>query len=309
MRKEMVFPPKLKKGDTIGLVAPASPIPKENITKCKEAIESLGYKVVMGDSVDMSYMGYLSGDDDVRAADINEMFARADIQGIVCVRGGYGSCRIADRLDLEVIKKNPKVFVGYSDITILHLIFNQICNMVTFHAPMASSNMISQFDSYTEKSFMETIFMDNELEFLNPEGTKIETLSGGYTEGTLVGGNLCLMATSIGTPYEIDTKDKILFIEELNEYTYKVDRLLQQFKHSGKLSAAKGIILGNFKKCGPEHEGDADLAEVFNDIIKPLNKPTVYNVEVGHCFPTGSLPLGATCKLDADNGKIFFTKG
>lgn len=308
MSKEMIFPKKLKKGDTIGLIAPASRIPAENISKCVEAVEALGYKAVLGNSADKFYMGYLSGDDDVRARDINEMFGRKDIQGIFCLRGGYGCCRIVDKLDLSVIRNNPKVFVGYSDVTILHLVFNQLCNMVTYHAPMVSSNMISQFDDYTKKSFLDTLFMDKELKFQNPEGKKIKTLSGGYAEGKLVGGNLCLMATTLGTPYEIDTNGKILFIEELNECTYKVDRLLHQLKHSGKLNAAKGIILGSFEKCEPEHEGDAGLVEIFNEIIKPLNKPTIYDVECGHCFPTASLPLGANCKLDADSGQISFTE-
>ena len=143
MNKEMIFPKTLKKGDTVGLVAPASPIPKEQIIKCKEIVESLGYKVVIGKSADKSFLGYLSGDDELRAADINEMFERKDVDGIFCLRGGYGSCRIVDKLDLEIIRSNPKVFVGYSDITILHLVFNQMCNMVTFHGPMVSSNMIS----------------------------------------------------------------------------------------------------------------------------------------------------------------------
>ena len=256
MSKEMIFPEKLKKGDTIGLVAPASRIALENIPKCVEAVEALGYKVVLGNSADKFFMVYLSGSDDVRAQDLNEMFGRKDIQGIFCLRGGFGCCRGVDKLDLPVIRSNPKVFVGYSDVTILHLVFNQMCNMVTYHAPMVSSNMISQFDDYTKKSFLDTLFMDKELEFQNPEGKKIETLTGGYGEGQLVGGNLCLMATTLGTPYEIDTKGKILFIEELGECTYKVDRLLHQLKHSGKLSEVEGIILGNFKNCDPEHEGD-----------------------------------------------------
>ncbi|KUO75940.1 MAG: LD-carboxypeptidase [Clostridia bacterium BRH_c25] len=304
----MTFPKSLKKGDTIGLVAPSSRISAENISKCIEAVEALGYKAVLGSSADKNYMGYLSGDDNVRARDINEMFGRTDISGIFCLRGGYGSCRTVDRLDLDMIKNNPKVFVGYSDITTLHLVLNQACNMITFHAPMVSSNMISQFDDYTKKSFMETLFMEEELEYLNPEGKKIETLSGGCAEGILTGGNLSLIAASIGTPYEIDTRDKILFIEEVDEHTYRIDRFLQQLKHSGKLDALKGIILGSFKNCDPEREGDADLNEVFEDIIKPLSKPTVYDVECGHCYPTGSMPMGAVCKLDADNGKIVFTK-
>jgi len=306
MKKEMIFPPRLKKGDTIGLVAPASRIPAENISKCVEAVEALGYKAVLGNSADKNHMGFLSGDDDLRAQDINSMFGRKDIQGIFCLRGGYGCCRIVDKLDLPLIRENPKVFVGYSDITILHLVFNQLCNMVTYHAPMVSSNMISQFDDYTKKSFLDTLFMDKELEFSNPEGKAIRTLSGGCAEGPLVGGNLCLMATTLGTPYEIDTEGKILFIEELNECTYKVDRLLHQLKHSGKLTAAKGIILGSFKQCDPEHDGDAGLEEIFNEVIKPLSKPTVYDVECGHCFPTASLLMGANCILDADRGKFKF---
>lgn len=304
----MIFPRKLKRGDTIGLVAPASRTSVMNLTKCVEAVEDLGFKAVLGNSADKSFMGYLSGDDDVRAKDINEMFSRTDIDGIFCLRGGYGSCRLIDKLDLEMIRKNPKVFVGYSDITILHLVLNQICNMVTFHGPMVSSNMISKFDDYTKKNFLDTLFMDEELEFKNPEGKEINILSEGCAEGVLVGGNLCLLATSIGTPYEVDTRNKILFIEEVGEYTYKVDRFLQQLKHSGKFDAVKGIIIGSFKECDPERKGDASLLEVFNDIIKPLDKPTVYDVECGHCFPTASLPLGANCKLDAVNGRIVFAR-
>lgn len=304
----MIFPRKLKRGDTIGLVAPASRTSVKNLTKCVEAVEDLGFKAVLGNSADKSFMGYLSGDDDVRAKDINEMFSRTDIDGIFCLRGGYGSCRLIDKLDLEMIRNNPKVFVGYSDITILHLVLNQICNMVTFHGPMVSSNMISKFDDYTKKNFLDTLFMDEELEFQNPEGKEINILSEGCAEGVLVGGNLCLLATSIGTPYEVDTRNKILFIEEVGEYTYKVDRFLQQLKHSGKFDAVKGIIIGSFKECDPERKGDASLLEVFNDIIKPLDKPTVYDVECGHCFPTASLPLGANCKLDAVNGRIVFAR-
>ena len=308
MNKEMIFPKTLKKGDTVGLVAPASPIPKEQIIKCKEIVESLGYKVVIGKSADKSFLGYLSGDDELRAADINEMFERKDVDGIFCLRGGYGSCRIVDKLDLEIIRSNPKVFVGYSDITILHLVFNQMCNMVTFHGPMVSSNMISQFDDYTRKSLIDTLQMDKKLEFISPEGKKIETLNKGFGRGLLIGGNLCLLATSIGTPYELETEGKILFLEEFNETSYKVDRLFQQLKQSGKLKGVKGIILGAFEKCGPGHEGDASIIEIFNDIIKPLNIPTVYDVKVGHGFPTGTLPLGATCELDATCCNIRFTR-
>lgn len=308
MNLPMVFPKTLKRGDTVGLIAPASPIPGENIYRCREVVESLGYNVEMGSSADKSYLGYLSGDDDVRAGDINQMFERKDIDGIFCLRGGYGCCRIVDKLKLNMIRKNPKVFVGYSDVTILHLVFNQLCNMVTFHGPMVSSNMISEFDGYTRKSFMDTLSMGRELEFLNPTNKRIKTLNKGYGAGILVGGNLCLLASSLGTSYELHTKNKILLLEEVNEVTYKVDRLLQQLKHSGKLNEVKGIILGSFEKCNPEHEGDAALEEVFNDIIKPLNIPTVYNVEVGHGFPTASLPLGTRCELDATNGKIRFSR-
>lgn len=308
MNTKMIFPKALTKGDTVGLVAPASPIPKENLSRCREAVESQGYKVIMGNSADKSYMGYLSGDDSVRAGDINEMFESKDIDGIFCIRGGYGSCRIVEKLDLDVIRANPKVFVGYSDITILHLVFNQICNMVTFHGPMVSSNMISEFDDYTQKSFIETLSMGKELDFQNPQGKKIKTLNEGHSKGILVGGNLSLLASSIGTSYELETKGKILFLEELNEPTRKVDRFLQQLKHAGKFSEVKGIILGGFKKCDPEQEGHAILVEVFNDVIKPLNISTVYNVEVGHGFPTASLPLGVNCELDARNGRIRFTR-
>jgi muramoyltetrapeptide carboxypeptidase len=298
----MIKPKALKKGSTIGLVAPSSLVRIEDgLKRSIETLEAQGFKVIQGESCDKKY-GYLSGTDDIRATDINNMFKDKSIEGVFCLRGGYGTPRILDKLDYKAIKKNPKLFIGYSDITAIHIALNQKCKLITFHGPMAASDMIDGFDNFSKDSYFNAITSTEALGKLsNPEGIPIKTLVKGKAKGKIVGGNLSLVATTIGTPYEIDTKGKLLFIEDIGEYTYKIDRMLTQLRLSGKLKDCEGIILGDFKDCLPQYEGsDQTLMEVFNDIIVEANKPAIYNFMAGHCKAKITVPLGAQVLLDAE---------
>lgn len=304
----MFRPEALKFGDTIGIVSPSSPTSEENVKKSEKKLKELGFKVKMGESVSKTY-GYLAGSDEDRARDLNHMFLDDEVKGIICIRGGYGTPRILELLDYEGIKNNPKIFIGYSDITALHIAMNQICSLITFHGPMVASNMIDGFDDFSKESLFRNIFNNEPIGLVeNPEGEEIETISGGIGEGEIVGGNLSLVVDTLGTPYEIDTKGKLLLLEEVGEEPYNIDRMLTQLRLSGKLEEANGIILGDWNGCeakSDEYNESLTLIEVFEDIIKPLNIPTIYNLKSGHCKPMITLPLGAKARLDADNKKLY----
>lgn len=302
----MIKPKALKPGDTIGVIAPASPTTEENVKTAYHKLEEMGFKVKMGKSPYEKY-GYLSGKDNVRAEDINEMFKDKEINGIICMRGGYGTPRILDLIDYEAIRDNPKVFVGYSDITALHIAFTQISNLVTYHGPMVSSDIIGSFSDFSRDNLYKAIMGTEAIGTIsNPLGEDIVTINGGIAEGTIIGGNLSLIVDTIGTPYEIDVKDKILFIEEVGEEPYNIDRMLNQLRLSGKLQEASGIILGDFNNCvSDKHDENLTLEQVIEDHIKPVGKPTIYNLQAGHCEPMITLPFGVKARLDADKKELI----
>ena len=295
----------LKLGDTIGVIAPASPTTKENVDMVYNRITKMGFKVKMGKSPKLRY-GYLSGSDEIRANDINEMFKDNEVDGVICIRGGYGTPRLLELIDYDIIRNNPKIFVGYSDITALHIAFNQMAGLVTYHGPMAASDIIGNFDDFTKDSLLNVIMgKDWNGNIVNPKGEKITTINGGIAEGTIIGGNLSLICNTMGTPYEIDVKGKILFIEEIGEEPYKIDRMLKQLKLSGKLDQANAIILGDFNNCEKgKHDESLSLAQIFEEHIKPAGKPTIYNLQAGHCSPMVTLPFGVKARLDADKKQL-----
>lgn len=301
----MIRPKPLKKGDTVAIIAPASPADKNLIDSCINSLENLGLNVVVGKSCTSEY-GFLSGTDDIRANDINSMFANKSINGIFAIRGGYGCARLLNLIDFNLIKKNPKVFIGYSDITALHIAINQKSKLITYHGPMVSTELIKGLDEYSFNYYNKFLFCnDNMIELCNPIENPIKTINPGVAEGKLIGGNLSLICSSLGTKYEINTKNKILFLEEVGEVPYKVDRMLTHLKQSGKLKDANGIILGDFTDCvAPKDKKSLSLDDIFNEIILPLKKPTIYNLACGHCLPTLTLPLGAKIRLDANNIKL-----
>jgi len=300
----MIFPPKLKPGDTIGLVAPASPVPSDEIDKCVLLLQNMGYRVKEGANCRKVYHGYLAGTDKERARDINDMFADQEVKAVFCLRGGNGSVRIMDMLDYQMIKKNPKIFVGYSDITNLLLAFNKLCGFVTYHGPMVYSNMLEHYDPYTKACFEAVLNMEEAYTFQNPEGRNIRTLVPGTARGQLTGGNLSLLINMLGTGWVPDFQNKILFIEDIYENIPNIDRMICQMKCLGIFDQIAGLIIGDFSECENEYDSGFLMDEYINSQFADMKVPVIYNVGVGHCYPTGSLIMGCDCQLDADHGEI-----
>jgi muramoyltetrapeptide carboxypeptidase len=301
-------PKTLKPGDRIALIAPASPVDADQLETAMRSVFFMGLRPVLFPSATMSH-GYLSGPDHVRAADVNNAFADPDIDGIFCLRGGYGVTRILNEIDFFMIRENPKLFLGYSDITGLHIALNQLSNLATLHAPMPARGW-SSLDPITLGSLTENLFSPLPVCLIPPiEGEPIETIYPGTATGPVVGGNLSLVAATLGSPYEIDTKGKIIFLEEVDEKHYKVDRNLTSLALAGKFSDCAGIILGtwsNVEDPDLEPERNLTLCQIFSEVIRPFEKPTINNFRAGHIYPQICIPLGATTRLDATNGTVEF---
>ncbi|GAB4323901.1 MAG: LD-carboxypeptidase [Leptolyngbyaceae cyanobacterium] len=303
-------PPVLRPGDTVGMVAPASNVYEpEDLQIARETMEQYGFRVVLGRNI-MAQNGYLAGSDAERAADLNEMFRRPDIRGIVTFSGGYGCSRILPLLDYDQIRRSPKVVVGHSDITALLIGLNRKTGLVTFHG----SSGLTGVGDYAKEHFRRVIMTASPIGKIakpppTPEGTversnRLITLVPGRATGPLVGGNLTLVTNLIGTPYEPDTRGKILFLEEIDEEPYRIDRMLTQLWLAGKLQDAAGIALGHFVDCYPKEfrasfPQTISLENVLRDRFIPLGKPTLYNLMFGHVRENAVLPIGATATLDA----------
>ena len=307
----------LKTGDKVAIIAPSSATDLKAVKHGEMKIKALGLAPLMFPTCYTNY-GHLSASDEERAKDVNDAFKDETIKGIICLRGGYGASRILDLLDYEMIASNPKVFVGFSDITALHTVFNQICKMVTFHGPMASTNFARvkndkvEFDKYSSESLVKNIFTSEPAGlYLNPNKEELKSFCSGKALGQLTGGNLTLLTAALGSKYEIDTKDKILFIEEIGEPVYKLDRMLTSLALAGKFDACAGIILGSFVKCEREkkaYEGGLDLTfeEVVENTLVKYKKPIIYNFKAGHNFPQPTMALGTKVSMDADMKEVVF---
>ena len=298
----MITPKPLHKGARIALVAPASCMKEEGqdkedkLKQCIDVLKNMGLEAILFPTCWTNY-GYLAGSDQERADDIMNAFADPDIDGIFCLRGGYGVQRMLKLLDFHQIKQNPKWFAGYSDITALHTMLNQACEMVTYHAPMPSTEMIADdFDAYT-KEFLEKAMFGQIVGEL-PSKKPCETMHGGKAAGLLCGGNLSLVSSSLGTPYEIDTKGKILFLEDVGESPYRIDGMINHMRLAGKFDDCAGIIMGYYTDCEPEN-ASMTLHQIFQDLL-PQDKPVLLGYTCGHSRPTMTLPLGAQAILDAD---------
>lgn len=304
----MKFPEKLVKGDTVAIVAPSSPTPREKVDRCKSLVEDMGYVVNMGKCTYRSIRGYSAGTGEERAKDIMDMFKDNLVKAIWCIRGGDTSSHVVDKLDFDIIEENPKIFVGYSDVTNLHVLLNQKCNLVTFHGPMVSSDMLDSYDDFTRTSFEKALNMEDELVLYNPPGEDFKVMNSGHAEGIVVGGNLSLLASMIGTPYEVDTAGKILFIEDVNESVESLDRMMYQLKYSGKLDDSVGIIIGDFKNCINKHDKYYTTERMFEEVLSNYKKPVMYNVKSGHCHPMSTIPLGSLCTIETESKKIVFSR-
>ena len=300
----MLTPKPLFKGARIALLAAASscdcvdPVHcREIVERSKEALEEKGLVPVVMPSCNLTY-GYLSGTDQERAKDIMDAFADPSIDGIYSIRGGYGTQRLLDLLDFDVIRRNPKWVGGYSDITALHIMLNQN-GIVSYHCPMPSTEVIRGIDDYSKTWLDRCMFGSLKGEL--PSATDVKVLfeeAPRQAEGILCGGNLSLVSSSLGTPYEIDTKGKILFLEDVNEALYRLDGMLNHMRLAGKFEDAAGILLGYWTDC-PDEKGVMELETVLRDML-PKNKPVLYNYSCGHSLPSMSLPLGETARIDTE---------
>jgi muramoyltetrapeptide carboxypeptidase len=309
----MIRPKVLKKGDTVGLVTPSTYVssPDEIATALRTA-EYFGLKVKMGANVRKRH-GYLGGSIAERAADVNAMFADPEVKAIFAIRGGYGSAQILPALDYEAIARHPKIFQGYSDITAMHLAIHQRTGLVTFHGPV----MLSGFSNYTIEHFRRALFetkpvgaVTNPIESnpLRPNHT-LRAVRGGVATGPIVAGNLTLISTTMGTPYEIDTRGKILCLEDVGEEPYAMDRMLTQLRLAGKLDAAAGIVFGECARCTPREfrpgfDSTFSLGEIVDDILGGLKIPVLAGLTFGHTADQLTLPLGCRATLDADKGTL-----
>ncbi len=307
---KLIRPKALKKGDKVGIVAPGTNAQDlESIAKIKEVLNWLEVKGVFPNSLREGF-GYKTRTPDIRAKELMNMFTNPEIKAIFCVRGGYGSQQILKLLDYDIIRKNPKIFAGYSDITALHIAINQNSNLLTFHSPV----MKSSFTDFTAEHFRDMIFGETNypLELKNPIkkiGIRQKllplTINSGTVSGQLIGGNLSLVSALIGTPYEIETDNKILFLEDVGEKPYSIDRMLSQLELAGKLDNIKGLVFGLCEDCtGGASTWDKTLGEVLDFYITPLGVPAFYGLLFGHTPNQLTLPELAQVEVDADNHSI-----
>lgn len=299
----MRYGKRLKPGDTIGFIAPSGAVRTEGaIERAVAEAERAGFRVKLGESCGQKY-GYLSGTDEVRACDVNRMFLDDEVDAIMCVRGGYGTTRMLDLLDYEAIAAHPKIFMGFSDITAMHIAMLQKAELATFHGPMATSDWTEEMHPFSFASMMRAIGTAEPMGALQnaPDYHARRMVNPGCAEGQLVGGNLTLIASLLGTPYELDTKGRILFIEEIGEHTYCVDRLLTQLRLAGKFEDCAGVVFGDFNNCEIEYpQFGLTIEEIIRDVVAPCGKPVFTGLQSGHCTPKLTLPLGVRCRMDAN---------
>lgn len=310
-----IKPKRLKAGDTIGLIAPSSNTwEDEEIHFAIDVLKSFGFKVKKGKYI-FQRRGYLAGNDKDRAWDINNMFQDKDVDGIFCLRGGYGSPRILPYLNYDAIAANPKAFIGYSDITALLNAIYARTGLVTFHGPIAKQN----FSEYTLHGFKDVLFTPKaNIDLGTPplfeakEGqaekkNRLTLVTGGIAQGRLIGGNLSLMVKLVGTPFEPDYSGKILFLEDVEEAPYRVDGMLTHLKISGRLNKLAGIVFGKCTDC--KASGDSlSIEEVIKDRLGDLNIPVLKGVMIGHIKDMSTIPVGAMATLDATNKRLVLTE-
>ena len=300
--------PKLHKGDRVALVDASGPVPEARLAKSVQAVESFGLQPVVYDSCRARH-GYLAGTDELRARDLTDAFLDDSLAGVLCIRGGYGAHRLLPLLDIAAIAAHWKPFLGYSDVTALHIAFNNL-GLTSYHAPMPSTEWYSEeFDPFTRNGVEEVLFGHPEL-LQNPAGYPARCLQPGVAVGPLVGGNLSLVSASLGTPWALDARDKILFLEDIDEDVYRVDNMLTHLRNAGLFDACRGVVLGAWTNCtAKEPEKSLSLCQVFEEVILPAGKPVLMDLRCGHCLPTLSLTLGEEVRLDAGAMSIECLEG
>ncbi len=308
---KILKPKKLSKGSVIGIIAPASfPSDPIKINNGVKYLEKLGYKVEVGKSV-WKQRGYLAGNDSERLDDLHRMFSNKNIKAIFCVRGGYGTGRLLDKIDFSIIRKNPKIFVGYSDITALQSAFFQKAGLITFAGPMTAVDFYENVNQFTEETFWRTITSTKKIgKIHNPNNDTFFSLNKGKGEGRLLGGNLAVLTSIIGSKYFPSFKNSILLLEEIGEPPYRIDRMFNQLKLAGVFDNINGVILGKFIDCYETDPSKKSLSlnEIISDYFSDRKYPLIYNVHHGHTTENITLPLGINYKINASKKFIEITE-
>ena len=289
--------PALPAGGVIGLIAPAGPA-QLDLDSATQWMHARGYQLRVFPGV-WEKNGYLAGSDAARAGDLHAAFADDSIDAIFCLRGGYGSPRLLDSIDFELLRRHPKPFVGYSDITALHLAITRYAGFVTFHGPMLNADLLGNKQSPTESSLLRMLSGQQPRLLSHPDEYPLITVAPGCASCRLLGGNLSLICATIGSPFELDDQDAILFIEDVNEPLYRVDRLLTHLRLAGKLNRLRGVLVGDF--AGVDLSA---LVQLLRQELGPLGIPVLAGWRSGHCDPNLTLPLGACVRLDADRQQL-----
>lgn len=303
-------PPALKPGSTIGVIAPASAAKRKPTKLGIEYLEAKGYNVVTSTHLNKS-LKYLAGDDAIRLKHLQNFLLDPKIDAIICVRGGYGLLRIIDKLDYEKIASvPPKIFVGYSDLTAFQNSLLKKCGWVTFSGPMVASEMGNDFSQFSENWLWKVLTLSNgELNFQNPEDDPIKIFNPGKAEGNLIGGCFSLITPLLGTEYMPDLEGEILFIEDVGEPAYKIDKFLQYLKLHGVFDKISGLIIGKFSGAFKEKDKkNFTLEELLRDTIPDINFPIITNFAYGHVKQRFTMPIGGRFKMDTDAAEYIYSK-
>lgn len=308
---DLLFPNRLSPGDTVGIVSPSSAIfETEPYEVAVESMEALGLKVKLGEHVNNRY-GHLAGSDLERAGELNAMFKDPAIDAIIALRGGSGAARILDKLDYTAIAENPKIFIGYSDITALHLAIFEKTGLVTFHGPLA----VSKWNQFAVDYFKRLLFEVDSIFYENPKdkngqlaqtNDRIRTITPGTATGQLLGGNLSVLTGIMGSEFfPTNWNKKILYLEDVGEPIYAVDRMMSQLKLGGVLDGISGFVFGKCTNCNPgSGYGSLTLEEVIDHYIKPLGVPAYSGAMIGHIDNNITVPNGIKAEIDGDEGTI-----
>ncbi|MGA1868865.1 MAG: S66 peptidase family protein [bacterium] len=301
----MIHKPRIiKRGDTIGIVAPAGPFDKEKFILGTKRLNEYGFKIKFLDTI-FAKKGYLAGTDKRRADEINTMFCDKDVHAIFCARGGYGSARLIPLLKADSIKKNPKIFIGFSDITVLHLFIHKTCSMVSFHGPMVATDQLAYIRALSEHCLLHALTKDSPLPPIPFSKNKI--VREGRGKGVLIGGCLTLLIHSLGTHYEIDTDNKILLIEDRKEAPYRIDRMLYHLKAAGKLEKINGVVFGDIlTSTQGRSDNEKKLRDLINEVFDRQNIPICIGLPFGHALENLTIPLGIEVTLDTDKCRLIF---
>jgi muramoyltetrapeptide carboxypeptidase len=307
---KLIKPKALQPGDTVGLITPSSYVSDpDELDFTRRFCEFFKLKIKVGKNVGQRY-GYLAGTARQRVDDLHAMFSDPDVRGVFCIRGGYGSAQMLDKIDYDLIRRNPKIFLGYSDITALHTAIGRRAGLVTFHGPVSLSHLSEWSQQHLQKALFETAPLGAQTN--PPDGNPLQprhtmrTVRAGTARGPLVGGNLTLLSTTLGTPFEVETAGRILLMEDIGEDIYRIDRMFTQLRLAGKLQAAAAIVIGECKDCPPPgHDSAYSLGEVIDYLLGDLGIPVLYGLSFGHTTDQVTIPLGVTASLDAAKQQLI----